>query len=124
MPTALNTPASGGTTTRPMPRSRATSSAWMPPLPPMATSVRSRGSRPRSTVTARIARDMAAFATARMPCAASSSESPSGLATCVRIACSLKARSMASRPPASARGLISPSTTLASVTVGRSLPSP
>ena len=54
----------------------------MPPLPPMATSVRSRGSRPRSTVTARIARDMAALATARMPCAASSSDSPSGLATC------------------------------------------
>ena len=72
MPTALNTPASGGTTTRRMPRSRATSSAWMPPLPPMAISVRSRGSRPRSTVTARIARDMAALATARMPCAASS----------------------------------------------------
>ena len=87
MPTALNTPASGGTTTRRMPRSRATSRAWMPPLPPMAISVRSRGSRPRSTVTARIARDMAALATARMPCAASSSDRPSGFATCARIAC-------------------------------------
>ena len=86
MPTALNTPASGGTTTRPMPRSRATSGAWMAPLPPMATRVRSRGSRPRSTVTARMARDMVAFATSRMPCAASSSDRPSGLPTCVSIA--------------------------------------
>jgi hypothetical protein len=46
-----------------------------------------------------MARDMAAFATARIPCAASATESRSGLATCVSIACSLKRRSTASRPP-------------------------
>ncbi len=42
------------------------------PLPPNAINVRSRGSRPRSTVTARTARAIVALATARMPCAASS----------------------------------------------------
>ena len=56
MPTAQKMPDSGGTTTFGMPSWRARSGACTPPLPPKAISAKSRGSRPRSTVTARTAR--------------------------------------------------------------------
>ena len=61
-----------------MPRVRARSQACTGPEPPKARSARSRGSRPRSTVTARMARTMLALATSRTPSAASSTERPSG----------------------------------------------
>src|SRR6516164_9009329 len=70
MPAAENTPDTGLIKTRRMPRSRATSTACSGPPPPKAMSARSRGSLPRSTVTARIARAMLTLATWRMPCAA------------------------------------------------------
>ena len=82
MPAAENTPDTGLISTRAMPRSRATSTACSGPPPPNAISARSRGSLPRSTVTARIARAMLTLATWRMPCAASSTASLSGRATC------------------------------------------
>ena len=44
---AENRPGAGGTTTRRMPSSRAMPAAWIGPLPPKASSAKSRGSRPR-----------------------------------------------------------------------------
>ena len=76
MPTAVKTPGATGTSTRRMSRAAATSHACAGPLPPKATSVKSRGSRPRSMVTARIARAMLALATSRIPRAASIDREP------------------------------------------------
>jgi hypothetical protein len=54
-----------------------------------------------------------------------SMDSPSGVATCVSMARrAASTSSRASLPPIGRSGLMRPSTTLASVTVGRSLPSP
>ena len=67
--------------------SRARSQACTGPEPPKASSVKSRGSRPRSTVTARMARTMLALTTSRMPSAASSTWRPSGFADVTRDRC-------------------------------------
>ena len=73
-PMALKSPGCGGIRMRPMSSASASPAACTGPLPPNATSVKSRGSRPRSIETERIARCMAAFAIRWMPSAASSSE--------------------------------------------------
>ena len=52
-----------------MPRASATAQAWRGPAPPKATRARPDGSTPRSTVTARTARSMAASTTATTPSA-------------------------------------------------------
>ncbi|PZG54450.1 hypothetical protein C1I98_04140 [Spongiactinospora gelatinilytica] len=57
-PTAEAMPAAAGKITSPMPRLRASRAAWVGPAPPKATRVRSRGSRPRSIDTARMACSM------------------------------------------------------------------
>src|SRR2546422_8412030 len=56
------------------------------PEPPKATNVRSRGSRPRSIETTRVASSMLVVTIAWIPHAASSSDRPSGAATFVSIA--------------------------------------
>ena len=66
-PTADSTPARGGTTTAAIPRASASAQAWSGPAPPKATRARPRGSTPRSTVTVRTARSMAASTTATTP---------------------------------------------------------
>ncbi len=100
MPTAVNTPGETGTSTRRMSSARATSPACTGPLPPKATRVKSRGSRPRSMVTDRIARAMLALATSLIPWAASSTERPSGAATWAWIAARARCASSRSSPPA------------------------
>ena len=88
------------------------------PLPPNANSEYSRGSRPRSLDTARIARIMFDAAMTWAPYAASASGSPMRRAivasktSCARAAFSVTA------PPASWPGFRKPRITLASVTVG------
>src|SRR5215207_9399028 len=56
MPTAVKTPGDTGMRMRRISSAAATSHACTGPLPPKAISVKSRGSRPRSIVTDRIAR--------------------------------------------------------------------
>ena len=60
-----------------MPRLFATSVACSGPAPPNGSSAKSRGSWPRSTETARIARTMLATTMPSMPCAVRSTEKPS-----------------------------------------------
>ncbi len=78
-PKALNSPGIGGTITRAMPSSAAIPAANSGPLPPNASSANCRGSRPRSTDTARIARIIVAEASRSMPNAASSTEQCRGV---------------------------------------------
>ena len=59
------------------PSASASSAAWSGPAPPNGTSVKSRGSRPRLTVTTRIERAMLLLQIATMPRAASSRDRPS-----------------------------------------------
>jgi hypothetical protein len=61
-PKAEKTPGDGGTITVPISISRAIAAAKSGPLPPKAKSAKSRGSRPRSIDTARIACSMFAAA--------------------------------------------------------------
>ena len=65
-PEGREEPGAGGTTTRRISSARAMAAAKSGPLPPKANSANSRGSRPRSLETARIARIMLAAA---MTCA-------------------------------------------------------
>ena len=84
-PTALNTPGAGGTMTVADARGPAAiSAANSGPLPPNATIANSRGSRPRSTVTARTARAIRAQPSRKTPCAASWSDRPSGVGHLLR----------------------------------------
>ena len=69
MPTADNTPASGGTMTAAMPNNRARSQACNGPAPPKATRAKPDGSTPRATLTLRSAPSMLAVTTARAPSA-------------------------------------------------------
>ena len=78
-PSALKTPGAGGTSTCRIPSARAISTPVSGPLPPNAHSAKSRGSRPRYVVTALTARVIVATDSCRIPCAASSTERPSGL---------------------------------------------
>ena len=74
------------------------------PLPPKAKSAYSRGSRPRSLETARMARIMFDAAIRWAPYAASASGNPSGVATLSwKISCERTALSFTA-PPASAVG--------------------
>jgi len=123
IPVAVKTPGPGGKITRAIPSVRARSQACAGPEPPKASSPSPRGSSPRSTVTARIARTMLALAISRTPIAACSTDSPSGLASNSSMVWRAAATSSSTVPPASVDGSI-PSTTLASVTVGHSPPSP
>ena len=68
-PCAQRMPGANGTRQRRMPRLFATSVACSGPAPPNGSSVKSRGSWPRSTETARIARTMLATTMPSMPCA-------------------------------------------------------
>ena len=79
MPTEQNTPDIAGTITLPIPSNPATSTACTGPDPPNAISAMSRGSRPRSTVTERMALAMATFAILRIPAAACTTSRPSGV---------------------------------------------
>ena len=67
IPMAVNTPGEGGNSPLVMPSVCARSAACTGPEPPKARSVSSRGSSPRSTVTARMARTMLALAISRIP---------------------------------------------------------
>jgi hypothetical protein len=81
------------------------------------------GSKPRSMLTSRIAPAMRELATVRMASAASVVVSPSFAPTWVSMArAAASTSSRESLPPMGLSGSIRPSTTLASVTVGRSLP--
>ena len=65
-----------GTTTLSMEKARASTTACIGPAPPKASSVQVRPSTPRSTVTRRSARSIAALATLTMPRAAASAVMP------------------------------------------------
>ena len=67
---------------------------------------------------------MLAFTTSTIRAAASATESPSGRATCDAIAASAAATSIRSAPPSRKSRSSQPSTTSASVTVGRVPPAP
>ena len=71
IPSADSTPQARGTTTRVMPSSSAIAVACSGPAPPNASSARSRGSTPRSTVMTRTARAISSLATRTMPAAQS-----------------------------------------------------
>ena len=88
------------------------------PLPPNAKSAYSRGSRPRSLETARMARIMFEAAMRWAPCAASTSGIPSGRATFSSNTSWARAAFSFTAPPASRVGLRYPRITLASVMVG------
>ena len=92
------------------------------PAPPNATSVKSRGSWPRSTETTRSAPTMLLSTIARMPRAASSIDRPSGSAT-FRIA-ARRLRGIERHAPAEQLAGKWPSTTCASVTVAAVPPRP
>ena len=72
MPRAESTPGCGGMSTRGMRSAAASSQAWSGPAPPKATSVKRRGSCPRSTEMVRMARSMFELATRITPQAAAS----------------------------------------------------
>ena len=106
-----------------MPSSSAIAVAWSGPAPPNASSASARGSTPRSTVITRSARTISALATRRIPSAVSSSGSPSSSAS--RCTAARAASASSAIAPASGASLpSSPSTTLASVTVGSVPPCP
>ena len=115
-PTAENTPARGGTTTARMPSSSAIAHAWSGPAPPNATSARSRGSTPCSTVTTRTARSIAASTTATTPSAVTPARGQRGARR--------RRRRAARTPGSSVSAGIRPSTRSASVTVGAVPPRP
>ena len=86
-----------------MPSARASRVAWMAPAPPPATSVKRRGSMPRSSETARIADTMFDSTTRTMPAAARTVSRPSGPAMCVSIAA--RGQVGAQRPAAAEEGV-------------------
>ncbi len=104
---------------RATPMSAATAQACSGPPPPNASSVKSRGSCPRSTDTIRSTLAISASTSATIPAAVRSTSPSSGPLTDATAA---RARSawIGNAPSSSARGLSRRSTTLASVTVGRS----
>ena len=106
-----------------MPRLFATSVACSGPAPPNGSSAKARGSWPRSTETARIARTMLATTMPSMPCAVRSTEKPSRSASGA-IALRASPSSSAMPPPRRPRGESRPSTRLASVTVASVPPRP
>ena len=109
-----------GITTVGIRSSRARSAACSGPAPPKATSEKSRGSYPRSTVMSRTAFSMEALESLMMPAAASVTEPSSTGAMRVSMAsCAASAlRVMSLRRPVNAWGRNRPRTTLASVLVG------
>ena len=121
-PCAQRTPGLGGTRMRDMPSSSARAQPWSGPAPPKGTSVKSRGSCPRSTETTRIAPTMLLLAMARMPLAASSRLSFKGRAM-RSIAARAKCASSFIRPPSKVSGKW-PNTRCASVTVAAVPPRP
>ena len=123
IPRAVNTPGITGSNTRLISRLRAKSQAWIGPLPPNATNVKSRASIPRSTLTARLAPAILALVTSRTPYAASSMLKPNGLASPSAITCRARSISSVRVPPASSFGRY-PSTAFASLTVGFMPPCP
>ena len=106
-----------------MPSSSASAQPCSGPAPPNGTSVKSRGSWPRSTETTRSAPTMLLSTMARMPRAASSRPRPSGRRRWLSIARAAASASSAMRPPSRHAGRW-PSTTWASVTVGSVPPRP
>ncbi len=90
--------------TRAMPSSAAIQAAKSGPLPPKASSAAWRGSRPRSTETARMARIMFADAMRSIPQAACSTQIPIGAARSRAIAARAAAASSRSAPPTSPAG--------------------
>ena len=104
---------------RGMPSACASSQACSPPAPPKATSVKSRGSWPRSMETTRSARSMLAFTTRTTPSANCSSVSRDlCLPAIAREPASRVRRSSANSPPRKRSACKRPSSRLASVTVG------
>ena len=104
MPRAVKTPGIMGNITLVISRLRARSQACTGPLPPNAARVKSRGSIPRSTLTARMARAMLALATSRTPNAAASVDRPRGPARSRSIATRALSISRCNPPPASDLG--------------------
>ena len=98
-PTAESTPDDGGTSMRCMSSSRVIAAACSGPAPPNASNAIPRGSMPRSTVITRTARAISVLAIRTMPAAASSSESPTALASSPTARSAAPASS--STPPAS-----------------------
>ena len=92
-------PGVGGMRRRGIASSRASGEPCIGPAPPNGTSVRRRGSWPRSTETTRMPRAIVALATRRMPEAASIRSRPSGSAMRVTIACVAASASSVSSPP-------------------------
>ena len=103
-PIAAVTPAAAGRITRGIPSARASRQPCTGPEPPKATSVRSRGSRPRSIETTRVASSMFVFTIAWTPHAASASGSPRGRATFASSARAAPAASRRIEPPAKSSG--------------------
>ncbi len=103
---AAVTPADAGSTMRGIPSACAMRQPCTGPEPPKATKVRSRGSRPRSMETTRVASSMFVLTIVWMPHAASSSESPSGRATRSSIARAAAPACSLIEPPAKYSGLM------------------
>ena len=125
-PSADAIPGSGGIIAFDISSSRRSASACSGPAPPYATSAKSRGSCPRSTVLPRMLPAILSFATCNIVHAASVTVIPSGSPIFSAIAASAPFRSNshpASRPIRFA-GPIRPSTRFASVTVGSVPPCP
>ncbi len=116
IPSADSTPGVGGTNTRGMPSASASSQAWSGPPPPKASSVKRRGSWPRSTDTRRMARSMAALATRTTASAAASTVTPISAAS-APTAARADASCSAICPPRKRPALSRDRTRLASVTV-------
>ena len=118
-PYAESAPGVVGASTRVMPSPSASSQACCGPAPPKATSVNSRGSKPRSSEIARTARSIVAFTTRTTPSAAASTSAP--IASASRASADRAApRSSGIRPPRKSSARMRPSTRLASVTVAAS----
>ena len=114
-PSALSTPACGGTITRSTPSISASPHAWSGPPPPNAINVHERGSIPRSTLTRRSARAIVASAVAMIACAVRASVSPNFRANAVML--SRAPALFKATPPLILDSVIRFSATCASVTV-------
>ena len=102
-PHAQSRPGLRGSTTWRIPKSSASSHACIGPAPPNASSAKSRGSKPRSTVITRIARSMLALTTRITPRAAVASRSSSRSRACGSRAPLAPGRASSARPGNSPR---------------------